>query len=172
MNGNRKLNDDKSENVMIHPIFLTTFFSKDEKKPIIPIMKNNKIFMDVNKEKIKNNQLAKFSEKPYTSINSKLILDLKKITNLVDIENMLDKNDFKTDFEFRYYFNLFVRLNLDKMSNIQLNLLGDFLIKYLKKNNQSLNSKKINNIVNEWKKLTKTNFDYKFIEYVENNIKK
>lgn len=172
MNGNRKLNDDKSENVMIHPIFLTTFFSKDEKKPVIPVMKNNKIYMDVNKEKIKNNQLAKFSEKPYTSINSKLILDLKKITNLVDIENMLDKNDFKTDFEFRYYFNLFVRLNLDKMSNIQLNLLGDFLIKYLKKNNQSLNSKKINNIVNEWKKLTKTNFDYKFIEYVENNIKK
>ena len=144
MNGNRKLNDDKSENVMIHPIFLTTFFSKDEKKPVFPVMKNNKIYMDVNKEKIKNNQLAKFSEKPYTSINSKLILDLKKITNLVDIENMLDKNDFKTDFEFRYYFNLFVRLNLDKMSNIQLNLLEEFLIKYLKKNNQSLNSKKIN----------------------------
>ena len=115
MNGNRKLNDDKSENVMIHPIFLTTFFSKDEKKPVFPVMKNNKIYMDVNKEKIKNNQLAKFSEKPYTSINSKLILDLKKITNLVDIENMLDKNDFKTDFEFRYYFNLFVRLNFNKI---------------------------------------------------------
>lgn len=172
MNGNRKLNNDKSENIMIHPIFLTTFFSKDDKKPIIPVMKNNKIYMDVNKEKIKNNQLAKFSEKPYTSINSKLILDLKKITNLVDIENMLDKNDFKTDFEFRYYFNLFVRLNLDKMSNIQLNLLEEFLIKYLKKNNQSLNSKKINNIINEWKKLTKSNFDYKFIEYVENYTKK
>ena len=171
MNGNRKINN-KSENIMIHPIFLTTFFSEDEKKPIIPIMKNNKIVMDVNKDKIKNNQIASYAEKPYTSINSKLILDLKKITNLVDIENMLNNNQFKTDFEFRYYFNLFVRLNLNKMSNIQLNLLEEFLIKYFKKNNQNLNSKKINNVITSWKKINQNNFEYKFIEYVENNIKK
>ena len=171
MNGNRKINN-KSENIMIHPIFLTTFFSEDEKKPIIPTMKNNKIVMDVNKEKIKNNQLATYAEKPYTSINSKLILDLKKISNLVDIENMLNNNQFKNDFEFRYYFNLFIRLNLHKMSNIQLNLLEEFLIKYFKKNNQGLNLKKINDIIILWKKSNKNSFEYKFIEYVENNIKK
>lgn len=172
MNGNRKINNNNFENKMIHPIFMTTFVSENDSKPIIPIMKENKIFMQINKDKVKMKQIAKYAEKPYTSINSKLILDLKKITNLVDIENMLDNDKFKTDFEFRYYFNLFIRFNLDKMSNIQLSLLEEFLLKYLKKTNQNLNFKKINQIIVNWKNHSNNNFEYKFIEYVENNIKK
>tara|TARA_B100000795_G_C22766770_1_gene426053 strand:+ start:470 stop:991 length:522 start_codon:yes stop_codon:yes gene_type:complete len=173
MNGIRKLNEDNSKNLMIHPIFLTIVDQHEVKtKPIIPRMKNNMIIIELDKDKVKTNQIAKYAEKPYTSINSQLILDLKKISNLVDIEIMLDNKSFKTDYEFRYYLNLFIRLKLDKMSNIQINLLEEFLIKYFKKNNQSLNIKKIKNIIKKWKEMEKPKFEYNFIEYVENNIEK
>jgi len=177
MDGIRKIGPDYSSgNYVIHPIFLTMIknTSNDSYVPIVPIIENNTMITSKisDGEKLQLKQLVSYVEKPYISINSKMLLDLKKINNLIDIEDMLDSNKFKNDSEFRYYFNIFIRLNLNKISNIQLKLLNDFLIKYFKNKSKNINYKVINNIIDKWKeKKMENNFYYKFIEYVENTLK-
>merc|ERR1711935_306044 len=113
MNGDRKIGPSiKPNDFLIHPIFLTRLKNTTEtnQHPVVPEIKNNKmIFTKKSDNKKELNNLASFMEKPYTSLNSTLILQLKKINNIVDIEEKLKNKDFKTDSEFRYYFNLFVR---------------------------------------------------------------
>lgn len=174
MNGTRKIDTTvKFKNVLIHPIFLTKHIDlqSSDKQPVIPEMKDNKIILLKKKDKKKEmNNLASFMEKPYTSINSNLILDLTNIHNLIDIEKMLENKEFKTDLEFRYYFNLFIRKNLQQMSNVQFNLLISFLLNYFK-NNDNINVKKMETIVNKWKnKKLEDKFMYNFIEYITKKI--
>lgn len=174
MNGDRKLGKSiKQNNSLIHPIFLTklTNITKDNLQPIVPKMKDNKfIYLKKSDSKKENNDLVSFMEKPYTSVNSSLVLQLKNINNLVDIEELMKNKGFKTDFEFRFYFNLFVRKNLRKQSTSQFNILIEFLLNYFKDNN-NLNKKKMETIVNKWKsKNLENNFYYNFIEYIEKKI--
>mgnify|MGYP006136684737 CR=1 FL=1 len=171
MNGDRKIGPSiKPDDFLIHPIFLTRLnnTTKTNQQPIVPEIKNNKIIFTKKSDNIKElNNLASFMEKPYTSVNSILILQLKKINNIVDIEEKLKNNEFKTDSEFRYYFNLFVRKNLRKMSKVQFGILISFLLNYFK-NKDNINQTKIENIVNKWKdKNLEEKFYYNFIEYIE-----
>ena len=178
MNGIRKISQDlKPGDKLIHPIFLFQISntSNETATATLPNIIDGKIHVlkIIDKEEQKLKQLVSYAEKPYTSFPSKLILDLKKITNLVDIENMLDNKVFKNDLEFKYYFNIFIRLNLTSLSKIQKKLLIDFLIKYFKNKSTSLNFSKMEKIINNWKEKSKEqDFEYKFIEYVEKKIKK
>lgn len=178
MDGIRKIGNSTSfENSFIHPIFLTYYINKKDYKlqPIIPKMINNKLEVASreDKEKLNLKQLSNFMEKPYTSIDSNLILDLKKITNLVDFENKLKNNEFKTDNEFRYYFNIFIRKKLNTLSTIQMNLLVDFMVDYFKKIYNNTNKEKVSKLIEKWKVKEKTkDFNYKFIEYLDNKLNK
>lgn len=174
MNGTRKIGPIiKPNDYLIHPIFLARFqnSSNKNKQPIIPEIKDNKmVFFKKSEDNTEIKNLAEFMEKPYTSINSNLILQLKKINNLIDIENKLKNKEFKTDSEFRYYFNLFIRKNLKKMSLVQYNILLSFLLDYFK-SNYNIEKKKLEIIVNKWKdKDLENNFYYNFIEYIEKKI--
>lgn len=176
MDGIRKIGNNIEKNdSFIHPIFLT--YNKNNNdydvQPIVPKIINNKLEIASKKDKEKLNlkQLANFMEKPYTSIDSSMILDLKKLGNLVDFENKLKNNEFKSDNEFRYYFNIFIRKRLNKLSNIQMNLLVDFMINYFKPQFNNVNKEIIKKIINKWIEKNRINdFDYKFIEYIENKL--
>lgn len=176
MDGIRKIgNNVEKNNSFIHPIFLTYNKNNNDYKvqPVIPKIINNKLEIASKKDKEKLNlkQLANFMEKPYTSIDSSLILDLKNLSNLVDFENKLKNNGFKSDNEFRYYFNIFIRKKLIKLSNIQMNLLVDFMIDYFKKKYNNVNKDIIKKLINKWNEKNKVNdFNYKFIEYIENKL--
>ncbi len=178
MNGIRKISQDlRPGEELIHPIFLTIIENKGDEtvSAALPHLVDNKLhFLKImDKEEKKLKQLISYAEKPYTSFPSKLILNLKKINNLVDIENMLNSNIFKNELEFKYYFNIFIRLNLSSFSKIQNKLLIDFLIKYFKNKSTSLNFNKMDKIIKKWKEKSKEqDFEYKFIEYVEKKIKK
>jgi len=160
----------------IHPIFLLHVQSNTSKKlyPTEPYYnkKDNRYEFnyatDISYDKISDQMLNSFMEKPYIPFTDEMILHSFKILNkIISLEKYYDYN--KNNKLFIFLFKIWMRTNITELEDkIQLQLISKFCKKLLKdKFNKNLDEKKIEIKLLKWKsENNEENFEYNILDYL------